>query len=185
MTVEKIYTENHQEVFNYVLSMVKNHHDAQEVTNDVFIKMFRLDSACYDEKHGTALVSWIRTISNSVIIDFFRTNHQDHYQAVSDFADGEDPNKSYFDFIASKRQDADALVLKTELLQQIDKAFQKLNPRHRRIANLFFIKDLPYNEIAEIMNVPMGTVKGMINRSRTILQDALKGCYELKQVNVQ
>jgi RNA polymerase sigma-70 factor, ECF subfamily len=184
MTIEQIYTENHQSVFNYVLSVVKNYHDAEEVTNDIFLKMFRLKSAVYSEKHETALTSWIRTITNHQILDFFRTNHQDRYQAVSDFADGQNENLTYFSFVAPENSRADKKILDAEFHSRIAKAFRTLKPKYRKIAILFFLRDLPYAEIAEIVNVPIGTVKGMINRSRAMLQHELKGQHELK-VNVQ
>ena len=186
MDIQKVYIENRQSVFHHVLSIVKDYHDSEEVTNDVFLKMFRLECANYSDKHGTALRSWIRTITNHQILDYFRTNHQEHYMAVSDFVrENEEDNRNIFNkFVAPKADQADELVLTTELQNKIDKVFYELKPEYRRIATLYFIHEYEYHEIADILNIPMGTVKGMISRSRAKLQDSLKGSYKVRKTNV-
>jgi len=53
-----------------------------------------------------------------------------------------------------------------------------LKPKYQRIAELYFLQDKPYNEVAELLEIPLGTVKGMINRVRTMLQAELKPAYQ-------
>ena len=188
MTIEQIYSKHKETVFNHVLSVVKNYHDSEEVCNNVFIKMFRLECATYNEKHGTALTSWIRTITNHQILDFFRTNHQDHYKAVSDFVSSSDKNDEedgttiFFERYNVSGERADKKVLNAELQNKIAKAFRTLKPKYRKIAVLYFLREQEYSEIADVLNVPMGTVKGMLNRSRAMLQDALDGVYTIRTV---
>jgi RNA polymerase sigma-70 factor, ECF subfamily len=186
MRLTEIYNKTHAEVQNHVSRVIRNFHDSEDVTSDVFVKIQKLmckPETCFDE-NKSSLSTWVHTVTNSVIIDFFRTNHQEHYKAVSDFADGENEDKTYFDFVAPQRHNADALALNAELHSRIAKAFRTLKPKYRKIAILFFLRDLPYAEIADIVNVPMGTVKGMINRCRAILQHELKGIYNVKTINV-
>ncbi len=57
-----------------------------------------------------------------------------------------------------------------ELKKRINRAFNTLKPNYKRIAELFFLDGKKYHEIAEICQIPMGSVKGMINRARTLLQ---------------
>jgi len=185
MDMQKVYIDNRQMVFNHVMSIVKNHHDSEEVCNDVFLKMIRLNAnpkTAFDADKS-ALRTWIRTITNSVILDYFRTNHQDKYKAVSNFVadDEKEQNKVYFQFVAPKSSGADELVLTDELQAKIGKAFHDLKPKYRRVAVLYFIHGHEYGEIAEMLNIPMGTVKGMLFRSRAKLQDSLKGSYVLRK----
>ena len=100
-------------------------------------------------------------------------------------SDGNDEEKSYFNFVAPEQSKADNEVLTKELHGKIAKAFRTLKPKYRKIAILYFLRDLPYVEIAEIVNVPMGTVKGMISRARQKLQAELGNVYNMKAVNVQ
>lgn len=187
ITLAEIYERTYSQVLNHCKRVVKNVHDAEDVASDVFVKIQKLmdkDSTRFDESKS-ALNTWVHTVTNSVILDFFRTNHQDKYKAVSDFADDHDRTKSYFEFVAPERHNADQMVLDAELQSRVAKAFRSLKPKYRKIAVLFFLRDLPYNEIAEIVNVPMGTIKGMLSRARVKLQEELHGLYRLKAVNVQ
>lgn len=183
ITIEKIYTDHKQSVFNHVLCIVKNYHDSEEVTEDIFLKIMRLNQ---NEKTRynpelSALTTWIRIISNSVILDYFRTNHQDRYKAVSDFVDSD--GNEVFNFVAPRNANADNEVLTNELQKIIINAFQSLKIKYRKVATLYFIKGYEYSEIAEMLDIPMGSVKGMLNRSRGKLQEALKGVYKLKEIN--
>ena len=187
ITLEQIFNETHVQVLNHVRRVVRHEHDSEDVTSDVYVKiekLMRKESTQFNEDKSS-LSTWVHTVTNSVILDFFRTNHQEHYKAVSDFADGNDEEKSYFNFVAPEQSRADNEILTSELHSRIAKAFRTLKPKYRKIAILYFLRDLPYVEIAEIVNVPMGTVKGMISRARQKLQAELGNVYNMKAVNVQ
>lgn len=176
-TIEKVFNNCHDQIFNHAIGVVKNYHDAEDIRNDVYLKIQKLDSTNYDESKGTELASWVHTITNSVILDFFRKNkYSDKYKAVSDIVDKEE--KEFFDFVAPERSRADKLTLENELHNSIRKAFSSMKPKYRAIAKLYFLNDLPYNEIAELVDVPMGTIKGMLNRARTKLQEHLAETYQ-------
>jgi RNA polymerase sigma-70 factor (ECF subfamily) len=186
MDMQKVYIENRQSVFNHVMFIVKNHHDSEEVTNDVFLKMIRMNEKPQTAFNAdkSALTTWIRTITHSVILDYFRTNHQSHYKAVSDLiSDGQgekDENKVYYQFVAPKSTQSDELVLTSEIKGKVDAAINKLDMKNYKVAILYFLWEYEYHEIAAILNVPMGTVKGMIYRIRAILQGSLKEVYSAK-----
>ena len=186
-TMERAYNKCHDQIYNQALRAVKNIHDAEDIRGDVYKKIGSLKCAEYDEHHEkkASIETWVHRITNHVILDFFRTNHQEYYTAVSDFADGDDENKSYFNFVAPENSRADNDILTAEFHSRIAKAFRTLKPKYRKIAILFFLRDLPYVEIAEIVNVPMGTVKGMLSRARQKLQTELDGVYNFHSGNVQ
>lgn len=192
ISLSDIFNKTQTQVFNQVRRTVKNLADVEDICSDVFIKIKKLnekDSTRFDESRSN-LNTWVHTVTNSVILDFFRTNHQDRYKAVSNFVDmngsnNGDENKVYYNFVAPKSSSADSQILTAEKQERITNAFQSLKPDYRKIATLYFIKEYDYNEIADMLNVPMGTVKGMINRSRTKLQEALKGMYHLRAVKAE
>jgi len=120
-------------VFNHVISIVKNFHDSEEVTNDVFLKMIRQEANPKTAFNPdlSALSTWIRTITKSVVLDYFRTNHQDHYVPVSNLvSDGQKENeesKVYYQFVAPKTDRADEIVLTSEIKGKINNAIDKLD----------------------------------------------------------
>lgn len=182
--VARLYTDYKDMVSNHVRRVVKDQHDSEDVTNEVFEKIMRL-GLTYNENRGASEATWMHTITNSVIIDFFRTNHKDKYKPVSNFAKDDENNFERNWFIAPKNDNADSGILKSEVNQRIDTAFFELKPEYRRVAAMYFVHQYEYTEISDILDVPMGTVKGMINRSRAMLQEALDGVYKVKASNVQ
>ena len=186
-TVERAYKECHAEIYAQALKAVKNPENAEDIRANVYLKIQRLDCAEYSDDRGAEFESWIYTITNTVILDFFRTEakKQNRLQCVTDFADQNDESKSYFFFDAHRSQDADQKLLDEELNEKIMKAFDSLKPKYRKIANLYFLKELTYEEIAVELEIPMGTVKGMLSRARTVLQDVLQGVHGYGSVNVQ
>ena len=180
LTIEEIYINHKESVFNHIMRIVKKYHDSEEITEDVFIKIMRLnknDKTRFNPEKAS-IGTWIYTITNTVILDYFRTNHQNRYQSVSDFTNNE--SKEVFNFIAPSNTQADNDILNSELQEKILKAFRTLKPKYRKVAMLYFIRGYDYNELADMLNIPMGTVKGTLARAREKLQLALKGVYELK-----
>jgi len=189
ITLAQIYNETNSQVFNHVRRVVKHLHDSEDVTSDVYVKiekLMRKESTRFDEDKAS-LSTWVHTVTNSVILDFFRTNHQEYYKAVSDFKkNGDDTGlDSPFQFVAPTRHNADAKILRTETRNRIAKALRSLKPNYRKIAYYYFLKDLPYIEVADLLDIPMGSVKGMLNRCRTKLKEELKGVYTLKTVKTE
>jgi len=171
-SLNSIYAENYSEVYSYVNWKLRNVHNAEEVTNDVFLRVNKYLKNFDSEK--SSFKTWLRTLTNTTIIDFVRTNHSDKYINVSDFADSE-TGKEVFQFTA--KNDASAKIENEELKKSIMKGFRSLKSNYRQIAVLFFIKDKQYDEIAEICDIPIGSVKGMIHRIREKLQAELKQQY--------
>jgi RNA polymerase sigma-70 factor (ECF subfamily) len=145
--------------------------DAEDITTMVFVKLHKHFES-YDV-HRAKIYTWLRTIAQNSIIDFYRTDKSSNYVNVDGFVD--DEGNEYFQFVAGETYETESIMDNNELKIAIGKAFNNLKPKYKRIAELFFLEDRQYNEIAEICNVPMGTVKGMISRCREMLQTQLQG----------
>ena len=178
----EIYNTYHKLVFGQVMKMVKNYHDTEDVTSEVFRKIVRLNSKPETRFDGdkSAFGTWLRTIVISVTLDFFKTNHQDRFTAVSDFVNGE--GSEAFQFDAPQAKSPEKLMTENELKMRIIKAFRELKPKYRKVAMLYFMREQSYQEISDFVNVPIGTVKGMLSRARKELQRELKGLYNFEPV---
>jgi RNA polymerase sigma factor (sigma-70 family) len=164
--IETLYTKYYQLVYHFILGKVNHVEDAEEIANDVFIKAHK-NRANYDV-HTAKINTWLFAIAKNAVIDFYRTNHTDQYVNVSNFADAE-TGKEVYQFI----DDSADVVENNELAEQIRLAFVGLKPKYRKVADLFFLHQKQYKEIAEILDIPMGTVFGMISRCRAMLQKSL------------
>lgn len=168
-TFEKIYTENYEGVLRHINMRVQDMSVAEELTNDVFMKVHK-HLGDYDETKS-AIPTWVRFIANNIVIDHFRCNrYANNRVSASDFNnDGEGIEE--FQFVAEDQADTD--LERSELGQKIMSSFRSLKPKYRRVAVLYFMNQKQYKEIAEILDIPMGTVFGMISRCRAMLQESL------------
>jgi RNA polymerase sigma-70 factor (ECF subfamily) len=182
MTNTEIFNQYHKLVFGQVMKMVKNYHDAQDVTQNVFRKIVSLnakESTRFDVEKS-AIGTWVRTVVVSVVLDFFKTNHQDRFMQVSDYVNKE--GDEFFQFETPSNKTPEKIMVEDEMKTRIIKAFRGLKPKYRKMATMYFMNELSYDEIATQVNVPIGTVKGMLSRARKELQKELKGMYTFKAV---
>lgn len=170
-TFNEIYKRYHKKVFNYVAYKLNgNYLIAEDITSETFIKVNNKLNTFDATK--SEIFTWIMTIAINCIADYFRRDKSKYCIRLSDFVDNETGNE-FIQLIADNK--TDSTIEGKELMREIKMAFESLKPNYKKIANLYFLEELQYNEIAEICNIPMGTVKGTINRCREILQKQLNG----------
>lgn len=170
ITIENLYNNHYKQIFNHIKFKVKDIEIAEELTQDVFIKANE-HLMNYDVNTAKVL-TWLYTIAKNKIIDYYRSV-KDTVIHVSDFVN--DKGDEIIQISGYEETDSD--IAASETNTAINKAFSGLKPKYREIANLYFIEQKKYDEISEILNIPLGTVKGMINRARTMLQTSLQGVY--------
>jgi RNA polymerase sigma-70 factor (ECF subfamily) len=171
-TFEQIYREQYSAVLNYVSFKVHDKALAEDITSDTFLKALQYFPS-FDESKSN-ITTWLRNITNTCITDNYRGltgNHANRMVAVSEFVN--DEGMETFNFLAP--EEANQLAETNEFNGRIAKAFRQLKPKYRKVAVLYFLRDMEYNKIAEICDIPMGSVKGMISRVRATLQTELKG----------
>jgi len=136
------------------------HHDATEVTQDVFVAAWRSQSS-YDPNRG-GLGGWLIAIARNKAIDHLR--RQGRQPSIAPDEDGGE--------MAGMRADEVAMMADRMLLAE---ALNELAPRARRVVELAFLHDLTHEQIAEKTHLPLGTVKSDVRRSLPTLQRALAG----------
>jgi RNA polymerase sigma-70 factor (ECF subfamily) len=166
----EIYAKNYTEIVNYIVYKGLNTDTAQDIAQDVFIKALRLyESGAYNLEKS-AVPTWLRTITNSAIIDFHRTNqYGKNCLHFTENANDDESEEIYVQFVDNSAK-ADSRINRKELRAKINKAFATLNDKEQVIAYLYFKRECEYNEIEKHTGFPMGTIKGMINRIREKMQ---------------
>lgn len=158
--ISEIY-KHRNEIENYIVLKLQNQVVAEELTDKVLDKAEKYP---YNPSKQTTLLTWLITITNSVIIDYTRTRKKVY--SVSAFTD--ENGNDMFELEADEPKD------NSDLKKALANAFNSLKPNYKRIAILYFKNNMKYEEIANICDVPMGTVKGMISRCRAMLQAELQ-----------
>ena len=155
-----------KKVFNMAYQFVGSYQEAEDLTQDVFLKLYRqLDK--YDlTKNFTA---WLLTLVKNYLIDEYRRTRW------------EKKKRDDFDEHLQGAPDADGPetgMLEEESKKRLWEGLNHLSPEIRMAVILKEIQGKKYDEVAEIMNLPVGTVKSRINRGRLQLAKILRGMKE-------
>ena len=173
---EEIVQRYNRRIYNICYRFAGSGDDAQDLTQEVFIKMYKtLDS--YDVDRG-AFMTWVTTITRNLLVDHFRKSKQDRMTESLDTTPSEHEDAMPLsEKIEDKAPGADTSVQSREARELIHSALQKLSPELREAVILRDLQDMDYKDIATVLKVPEGTVKSRINRGRAELARLLQRTY--------
>jgi RNA polymerase sigma-70 factor (ECF subfamily) len=140
--------------------------EAEDLTQEVFIKIFQI-LRTYDAAQG-AFSTWLNRVARNHLVDHYRRTHKDRITSSLEDEATE---------IAQKPGPGEGPVARVEARERrelLQMGLNRLSPDMREAVILRDLQDLDYQEIAEILGVPEGTVKSRINRGRLELARVLK-----------
>ena len=173
---EEIVQKYNRRIYNICYRFAGSGEDAQDLTQEVFIKMYRTLKT-YDVERG-AFMTWVTTITRNLLVDHFRKSKQDRVTDSMDTAPSEHEDAMPLsEQIPDKGAPPDAHVQSRETGETVHRALQKLSPELREAVILRDLQDMDYREIAAVLKVPEGTVKSRINRGRAELARLLQRTY--------
>lgn len=141
MTQEEIFRQYHDRIQHYILGKVSDYYIAEDLTSTVFLKISQ-KLQDYDESKAS-ISTWIYTIANNTVIDFYRTN-KTYEEVPEDIAVNGEPDEE---------------ILRSEQLTELADALRQLTERERDIIILHFYHNRTLKEIALTMGMSYGNVK--------------------------
>lgn len=166
---EEVYNEFKQLVFNLALNYIQHSDNAQDITQDVFIKVYR-----HCEKHDAAkssLKTWIYQITINHCLDFIRSKKaKKRFGFISSLSNSEsnDPITDAIDFFHPGIAAEDK-----EELQQLLMLINELPESQKTALILVKIEDRSQKEVAEIMNISVKAVESLLQRAKQALAKKL------------
>ena len=144
-----------------------NHQDAEDITQDVFIKVFRhFHKYSADSKFS----SWLYRIAVNASIDALRQRNRKKEDSVEDF---DSVGESTQPWINEKALNPESQTDHTNVQHQIEKALSQLAPREKTVFVMRHYNDFPLKEIAEILHLSSGSVKSYLFRAVQKIQKEL------------
>ena len=173
---EEIVQRYHRRIYNICYRFAGSSDDAQDLTQEVFIKMYRTLNT-YDVERA-AFMTWVTTVTRNLLVDHFRKTKHDRMTDSLDAPVSEHEDAMPLsDKIEDSSLPPDARVQSRETKESVHHALQKLSPELREAVILRDLQDMDYREIATVLRVPEGTVKSRINRGRAELARLLQRTY--------
>jgi RNA polymerase sigma-70 factor (ECF subfamily) len=155
-------------VFNIACKWVARFDEAEDLTQEIFVKLFRA-LGTYDRR--ASFETWLTRISRNLCIDHYRRRRREE----ETFTDDIDPDTIQVDELVSR---PDATLEHRDQIAMVRRALTKLPPMYREAVVLRDIHELSYEQIALRLQLPEGTVKSRINRGRKELARHLRRLQE-------
>lgn len=164
--LDALYERYARPVYSLALRVLQNRADAEEVTQDVFERVWR-HAPVFDPTRGR-VGTWLLSMTHHVAIDLVR-KRQRRPQTV-----GSDSGKPSSQLPAEGREDVIDSALRNVQAEQIRRALRSLPPSQQQAIELAYFGGLSHVEIAAMLGDPLGTVKARIRRGMERLRSALE-----------
>ncbi len=154
-------------VYGLCYRFTNSSHDAEDLTQDVFLKVYG-NLKAFDTARGSLAV-WVTTMTRNHLVDHYRRSR---LQRASDSIDAgwdEKDGEAVPFHLEDSRPGPHAHALQRELQKEVQAALASVSPELREAVILRDLQDMDYKEIAAVLHVPEGTVKSRISRGRAEL----------------
>jgi len=157
---EEVVTQHSARVYRLAYRLTGNPHDAEDLTQEVFVRVFRSLSSYTP---GT-FEGWLHRITTNLFLDQARRKAKIRFDALADDAETRMPSRT----VPPETQ-----YVETMFDDDVETALAQLPPDFRAAVVLCDVEGLTYEEIADVLGLKLGTVRSRIHRGRTMLRKAL------------
>ncbi len=161
-------------VFNFSYRLTQNYDDANDVAQDAFIRAY---NAINSFRGDAAFSTWIFRITTNVFLDERKKRRAHPQQSLDEYASQEEQREGMQ--VEDPGPTPEELVTEKDRQRILSEAVQSLPEYQRTMVVLYHQQQKSYEEIAEIMEMPIGTVKSRLNRARIALKEKLQELKEL------
>ncbi len=157
-----------------LLKMTNNPHDAEDLTIEAFGKAFK---KLHQYTPDYAFSTWLFKIASNNCIDFIRKKKKYTFSMDQNY-DDEKEGTELVNRVPSQTLNPEEELVKKQKVKLMHEVVDKLKPHYRTLIELRYFKEFSYDEIAEELNLPLGTVKAQLFRAREFLYQILKNSKE-------
>ena len=153
-TQERFVSDNMRRIFRQIYRLVGNIHDAQDLTQETFIKALQRQEQLKDEQKAA---HWLSRIATNTALDFLRRHNRVSFCEMTEAPE-------------MHMETPEATALRTEQREWLNEGLGRLTPRERSALVLRDLEDLPAEEVARRLNCSKATVRSHIANARIKLR---------------
>ncbi|MBR5123168.1 MAG: sigma-70 family RNA polymerase sigma factor [Anaerotignum sp.] len=180
LAFEELILQHEKIVYNVALRMMNHSEDARDISQEVFLKAYR-NLANFDER--SAFSTWLYRITHNTCIDEMRKRKGKQSYSLEEELENEDGSMQRQ--IADEGDTPEESLLREEQKSEILQALDTLSEEHKAAIILRDVKGLSYEEISEILELSLGTVKSRISRARNQLKTEILKMREQSEKSVR
>jgi len=161
-------------VFNVAWRMLRNREDAEDAAQEAFLRAFR---SMRTFRRQAKFSSWLVQIAVNVCLSFVESVYaKQTFVELREEADGTDSC-----FIDGEMNPED-IVARKDFGERIRALVGTLPPRYRAVITLYYLEERSYREVAEILEIPLGTVKTHLHRAKECLRKSIMEHYHREEL---
>jgi RNA polymerase sigma-70 factor (ECF subfamily) len=168
---DRMLRENHRRAFSFAYRMTGNREDAEDLTQDAFIRAYRAFDR-YDRSRP--FDRWLFRIIANLFVDRLRARPKQMPLSLDTPLEGEDGD-SLFSEIPDEASDPSRMVLSEVMDERLQAALNELPAQFRRTVLLTDLEGMSYDEAAEVLCCAVGTIRSRLHRARVMMRDNLNG----------
>ena len=166
---EELLLLHQKKVYNLCLRMSANADDALDLSQEAFLRAWR---ALGQYQFEASFSTWLFRLTSNICIDFLRRKKRRQETSLTESYEDSDEGAELS--VPDTQPSPEQQAMTNETRIELARAMEQLSPEHREILQLRVIEDLPYEQIADILGVRVGTVKSRLARARLSLRKILK-----------
>ena len=161
-------------VFNVALRMLRNREDAEDAAQEAFLRAFRSIGTFRGQAKFS---SWLVRIAINVSLSFAERAHAKQtfveFQEEADKADAHSVEAG---------MNPEEIAARQDFGERIRALVGTLEPRYRAVITLYYLEERSYQEVAEILEIPLGTVKTHLHRAKEYLRKSILEHYHREEL---
>jgi len=173
---ELLISSYDKRAYNIAYRIMGNEEDAKDMAQEALLRVFK---SIKDFKGQSAFSTWLYRIVTNVCLDELRRRKNDKYVPLESTVQTD--NGELHMELCSDKETPESAYERVEQRELITKAIRELNDEYKSVIVLRDIQGFSYDEISNMLDCSLGTVKSRINRARTMLRDKLKASMELSR----
>lgn len=162
--MDKFLKELSPKIYKRVYFKIRNHEDAKDITQEVLIRIYQHLEKFHESAPDVPVLAWVNKVINNICIDYYRV--QKESMPIDDFG------------VQNKYAISHHQIDQIDLSLEFERAINQLPDHHRQVIKMKYYEEKTQEEIAELMNIPLSSVKTYISRARKKLKAYFERCFQ-------
>jgi len=168
---DQLILKYRERLYSVVYHLTSNREDAADLVQDTFIKAFQSINRFNGQ---SSFFTWIYRIAMNSTLSHLRKSRMRSFFSLEHLDQEDRPAADVVAALVDDRHGSDRATVVRELQEKLNEAMQKLSIKHRTVVTLFEIDGLSHQEIADITQCSVGTVRSRLHYAKQLLQSELQ-----------